>query len=419
MNTLLQYSYVIPTCLLLARDTLEEEMGKYDKEIRILQEKDGQPTKNSVYRYSAYLPIRNTSRPETQKRLQSQTRTAFRHYSREHFSSRVYDTVSEGVLRAYSAVSDQHPGLAVFAIFDADAMARQRQRHIPKNRIIVLPLNRTPVEETTLARTYDMNQLIWINAVTPDAVICYISQRTCRFYDYDGETLTRVSEFTNPFILRDQNEYLDVHSPLPGEHLRYSTGSDKTNKSILKRREHFLNELTGYLKDNGDLHRNNAYFVIVYSTSYSDLIDPFIRIIHRMFPAITPLTVPKNLTDTNEIRTVADSSIRSYQRDQIQKTYEEAKQKHPLFVRGWNAVTRADRQKNIDTLFIRPDVKKSGYRIRGGMLFSYPHKGSEKVYNMAPRLVKNILDAGGSLVLIDRDDIMKQAQVAATMRYIS
>ena len=94
-----------------------------------------------------------------------------------------------------------------------------------------------------------------------------------------------------------------------------------------------------------------------------------------------------------------------------------AKEKQPLFVQGWSKTAKAARQKKIETLFIKPTVKKRGYLYKKEFIYTYPVEDSRMVKNIAPWIVKNAVDTSGRVVIIKDDGIMPEAEVAAKLRY--
>jgi hypothetical protein len=70
----------------------------------------------------------------------------------------------------------------------------------------------------------------------------------------------------------------------------------------------------------------------------------------------------------------------------------------------------------IRDLFITIDASKPGYVKENGLIYTYPTRGSKKIQNIAPRLVKRTLEQGGN-IRVFRDEKILEAPISAKLRY--
>jgi hypothetical protein len=392
-------------------------MSTYSTEITKLLDQEAEKIKSSVYFFSAYFPAKHYSKLQLRKRLKSLVLTTFRkHRSLKNFS-RLHRRLVEKITHKINRIKELEKGLAIFVKFNARKQQKGRLEEILDENVMIIPLTREPKKETYLGKIFDLDQLIWIDKTAIDALILNLNRQTCDFYTLEGDDFRKYTQLKNKFIKERENEYLEKFAPPSRQGTYYSTGSDKTARAKLEENSKFISQIKEYLKTRRGLQVRFDYLIVFYSANFAGLIKAYERDIKTIFSSFTPIFVAKNIQNENQLKQEALNQIKKLQKTVYTDLLELAKENFNLYAQGWNKVAKADRLKKIDTLFIKPTVKKKGYLLNKEFIYTYPVKDSRMVRNIAPWLVRNVVDASGRIVVIKDSSIMPNEEVVAKLRY--
>ena len=395
----------------------EAEMSIYTTEVTKLLDQEAEKIKSNEFFFSAYFPAKHYSKLQLRKRLKSLALTTFRKHKNLKNFSRLHRRLVEKITYQINRLKELEKGLAIFVKFNARKQQKGRLDEILDKNVTIIPLAREPKKEAYIGKTFDLDQLVWIDKTAIDALILNLGRQTCDFYTLEGADFSKYTQLKNKFIKEKEGEYLEKFAPLPKQGTYYSTGSDKTARTELKENSKFVSQIKQYLKTNRGFQVRFDYLIVFYSANFAGLIKAFERDIKTIFSSFTPIFVAKNIQNENQVKEEAISQIKKFQKTVKKDLLKLAKEDFNTCAPGWNKVVRADRLKKIDTLFIRPTVKKKGYLLNKEFIYTYPIKDSRMVRNIAPWLVRNVVNASGRIVVIKDGSIMPGEEVAAKLRY--
>jgi len=389
-------------------------MEKYNKQIAKLLDQEAEKIKSNVYFFTAYLPVKSYSKLQTKKRLKSLVLKTLRNHKKLKKFSSLHHYLVKKAFQKINKLDSLKKGLAFFAKID---LQRGKAYEIRDKNITTFPVSRQPKKEAYIGKTFDLDQLIWIKNTAAYALVVNLERQKCLFYALEGGKLRRLSCLKNKFVKTKEGEYLEKFAPLPKKGILYSTGADKEARRTLKENRRFINNLKLYIKQNKRLKTGFEYLIFFYSESFAELIESFEKYIKTVFPSSTPLFIQKNIQKESRLKRAAIKQIKKFQKTVKKDLLALVKENQPLFVQGWSKTAKAARQKKIETLFIKPTVRKRGYLYKKEFIYTYPIKDSRMVKDIAPWLVKTVVDTSGRVVIIKDDGIMPEVEVAAKLRY--
>lgn len=392
-------------------------MGTYSTEITKLLDQEAEKIKSKIYFFTGYFPTKHYTKQQVKKRLKSLILVTFRKHKRLKNFSRLHRHLVDKISRKINKLKDLEKGLAIFVKFNARKQQKGRRDEILDKNTTVIPLAREPKKEAYVGKTFDLDQLVWIDKTALDALIINLNQEMCDFYTLEGTDFKKYTQLKNKFIKEKEDEYLEKFAPTSYEGTYYGTGFDKMARKELKENRRFINQIKTYLKANKGLQIRFDYLIVFYSANFAALIKTFERDLKTILSSFTPICVAKNIQNENLVKQESIKQIKKFQKTIKKDLLQLAKESFNVYAQGWNRVTKADRLKKIDTLFIKATAKRKGYLLKKEFIYTYPVKDSRMVLNIAPWLVRNVVNAGGRVVVIKDNSLMPKAEVAAKLRY--
>jgi hypothetical protein len=276
-------------------------------------------------------------------------------------------------------------------------------------------LHRSPETEATVGKAYDLDQLIWIDHVTKDSLVLNVQINDAKVYILRGTELV-LEKMIDYEIEEEAREFVQEYSPIQGEGDIYH-GTGGSNKE--REREEFLkmlfNQVLDFVKEDYAQELDVDYILIFYSMPFDFISDDIISMTKGMF-GFDPITVQRNVSSKSELENHSEKVIREYEEELKKELLEYARSDNDIYAKGWKEVCDASNFGKIRDLFITIDASKPGYVKENGLIYTYPTRGSRKIQNIGPRLVKRTLEQGGN-IRIFRDEEILEAPISAKLRY--
>jgi len=330
--------------------------------------------------------------------------------------SLISQTASEEVKKNIQKLDDIGKGIAFFAILSKD-FKKQKTNEL-FDFFDIVPLHLSPKKEITVGKVFDLDQLVWVDNHKIEAVVCYIDSEKADFFLLNRKKFTKINSLKNKFFDERQPEYLEKHSPTLKDKTFYGTGADKSDKNQDKSNQLFFQKIKRNILKNKTITSESQYCVIIYSKSFSFLINnSFKQQLENKFHKIKMIFFQKTFIRNSEIKQKAIELIKKTQKKQKIKIYRKIQNKKSLQVKGWTKVTKFARQNRIEVLFTPPKAEKQGYLLDNQFVYTYPVKNSRKVKNIAPWLVRSVLEGNGRVFIKTGEVVDKKPEIIAKLRF--
>jgi len=135
------------------------------------------------------------------------------------------------------------------------------------------------------------------------------------------------------------------------------------------------------------------------------------------FPKTETILIDKNITDQKQLEELVVKKTDQYKKKTIKKQLKEAQERFDRYLGAWQEILTAANEGRIQKLFIKPVINKKGYVTPDNRIYNYPVKSSRLVNNIAPWLVRQVLAAGGDIIILDHNSQNSLPEVAALKRY--
>jgi len=386
-------------------------MKKYSETINKLltQEEMG-----GYFYFSCYLPIKDKSKKEINKKIKFVFKDAFADNLKTKRLKKIPRTI---ISKATSWVENQerlNKGIAFFCKFKKK---NDLKKAVKDENLIIVSLQRAPKKEASLGKTYDLDQLIWINNSNLDSLIFHIERIKADIYFLDRRKLKKIKKIDNDYAKREKDEALDKYTAVQDKGAFFGMGKDTRDKRHKKQNQLFLNKIIKELKEDKKLSIHFESLVVFYSHSFDKIIENFKDKLRRQAKCSWPIFVNKVFKKKELLRKEAIRKLKKHKKKLKKKFLEKIKEEeHDLYVEGWEKVAEASRDKKIDTLFIDPLAKKDGYVFQKDLVYTFVKKEARKVGNIGPWIVKSVIKSSGQVVVF-QDKFKELPEIAARLRY--
>lgn len=308
--------------------------------------------------------------------------------------------INNGINRKIDEIKDFQKGLACFIKLDQGIKEKQD--------IVLIPLIIRPERNLYLGKVYNLNQLVWINNFSPNALILNINQDKARFYKLEGMEMCLLSEMENEFIEDIEKQTLR----------KLSMGIDKAEKDKLEVVKNFLYQVEENIKNKIKPNNNFNYLAVVYSSTFKDLVCSFTDKVSKLFSNSKILIlIDKNIYNEEILKETVYKKIKRQERMIKRKLLKNAQDKHNNYAFGWLKVVQAVNKNQVKTLFIKTNSKIKGYILGKKYIYFYPIKGAIMVKNIVPWIIRNLINSSGKIVIFKNRRKEVIPEIAAQLRY--
>ncbi len=341
---------------------------------------------------------------ELGRRLSSLGREALKKHHLLKKESKLRDELTQKIEEELSEEESFKEGIALFAL-----LPTKGEQKI-KTFIVHLPYS--PEKEVNIATSFDVDQLIWMQNRVESAVVMAIKRSGAKVYSLQG------GDFS--LLLKKKNEYRDAKVKERKEGLKkaklgkeqkayYGTGENKIQKGKEKENRLFLSDLSKSLRSASSLDKKIEYLIVFYSEPFQEIIKPFVKK-NSLKSRFEPILMKKSFQKEEGLKRKTLEIIDKHQAKRTKKMMEEYEETPEKLKKGWEEVLKAARLKKIKTLFIHPKAEKKGCVDENFLPYASQDK-CRVVENIAPWLVKIVLESGGEVRVI------KEKEVQAGLRF--
>lgn len=376
----------------------------------LLAKQTGELTPQTMF-LTIYLSNDSQSVNQLKLPLKSAIQQAFHQDEQTKHALRLEEQIIDPVLSELDKLDDLKQGVAVFIKFELI-----RDKKVKLEGVNLVPLESGVVDSTTLASAYNLDQLLLSVYQNERSVLVDLHRDEYQVYLFDEHQLEHVQQTENKFMEKVPDDYSDNFSPIDGkEALHYKTGTDVYQKRVIKQNELFLNQLEEYLLQ--EFNIKDRRLIVFYSDQFDEVIHSLREKLEDRLGEENVYLKNKTIRDEEQLRDEAIKLDKKLRKQAIDRTLESLKEDYYQVKTGWTDVTKAVRYGQVRQLFIKADVKKQGFILDEGLVFTYPAKGTHQVDNIAPWLIKSVVVQGGQVFAIDGEEYEDYPQVAARLRY--
>ncbi len=380
----------------------------YSELINKLLLEDQKKTASKRFLLSLYLDVKNKPRSEVETLINSWLKKGFTSNYKLKGENRKRNKLHYSILDEMKKIPDFESGLGIFVKFSLSHN---------KFETNVINLHRTPENEVVIGKLYDVDQLIWLDSYSSESLVINLQPEYCRIFSLEASSMEKTEEIKSKISDKTEKEQRENYTPIFGEsQIYHGTGEINMQRQKKQARKKLWDEVLERLRENFEEGKKFKYIAVFYSPSYEFMSDDMEKRLRGAFLP-DPILEPADIQNDNELKKTVLETLRKYEKKHMEDLYSFAKSKPSLFVEGWSDVTQASRMGKIDTLFIRPDVKKIGYLMNHDLIYLHPVKNSRRVGNIAPWLVRGTLNKSGKVYVIKEDDSYLKEDVAAKLRF--
>lgn len=372
-----------------------------------------QASESNTYLVTVYYPSGNFTKRQLKQRLRSLILAEFRSHQDLKKFKRLRQLIAERIEKELDLLPRLEKGIGVFVELTARPTSKKT---IPDPKVKVISLLRTPDQEIYIGKSFDLDQLVWINNVPIAGLVLQLKRKNCDFYMVEGKQMKFLTKKENRFIGAEEKEYSQEFKPISPVEVHHGSGEDKVGRRELAQNSYFLKDLTNFIKKLEVLKSGCDCMLIYYSSSFTELIEDLVQEITGVvnFKLLLENKIVKDLKDTEKLNRAALKKIKKFARDTEQELLEQARDSK-LYIENWEQVCQAAQRKRIETLFIKPTARREGYINSDQTPFIRPSEESRSVNNIAPWIVRTVLGSGGKLVVMRK--LEEDLKISAKLRY--
>jgi len=392
-------------------------MVAYNQYLEVLVDKEQNTKTNPKPLFlTVYFPNQNQPKGRLKKELKSFILTALKKNKKENLipSGKI---IVEQIYQAIDSLESLSRGLAFFIKFSPTTKNNRKVLPTKRENFIFIPLERVPQKEVFLGTRFDLDQLVWLADKGIDGLIFQINQKEANIYVYDDHRLFPVANQQNPFVSDKEKQYLEQFSPINFQGIFHGTGEDGVAKREKEENKLFLKKLQTFVKDQVNPTESFDYLVINWSTNFVKLNTNFPKEMTAFFPKTETILIDKNITNQKQLEELVIEKTDQHKKAIIEKQLKEAQERFDRYSEAWQEILTAANEDRIQKLFIKPVINKEGYVTPDSRIYNYPAKNSRLVKNIAPWLVREVLAAGGDIIILDPQINNDFPKIAALLRY--
>lgn len=324
------------------------------------------------------------------------------HYFPEKLKNSLEDNLSAG--------DSLQKGIFILAELDKKNKDMTKN-YLPKGNFLIRHLAKKPKKYTTISKLPDLRQILWIEKTALDSLVVNIKRDQAEVYKLQDSQIKKLFDYKNPYAMeKEASEYQERYSTTKGQTFVHSTGDENKKRRRESENINFLNELRSKIISYA---RKVECVVFIFSDEFTGHIQSLAEKTAKRVQKKTIL-INKNLKNQHAIKNTVRKSIKRSKENETKKDYKAAKETS-LLVTGLNEVTKGLRQQKVQTLFVKPRVKSPGFVAPQKLLFSYPVKGSKKVKNLFPWVLKSAAESGSEIFVLPEEK--NYPPIAALYRY--
>ena len=382
-------------------------MARYDELLNRLLFEEPSKLDEDTYLLSLYIDTHSKSRSQVETSINSFLKQGYEKKDILKGKDKVKKKISERVFNAVQGQDVFKRGLAIFLKFtlkgDIEALELVHLHTVPKD------------EEVYIGKIYDLDQLIWINNVTRDALVIQLEINDAKIYLMRGSDFVLVKEIELE-LDDDERSFVNEYNPTRGKGGVFQSGG---GKSMDKKRRNFLKlffeEVVKYIKSNYKGDSSIDYIVIFHSSAYEFMSDDISKIIKREI-VVTPLVYSQGIKGKNELQSNAKERVEEFERALKNDLIQKAKGRKNIFVNDWYDVCENVNLGRVENLFVVLNASKEGFVKNNGLIYTQPVTESRKVKNIAHKIIRKVLEQGGKVYVLKEKDLI-EGDIAAQLRY--
>lgn len=382
-------------------------MARYDELLNRLLFEEPSKLDEDTYLLSLYIDTHSKSRSQVETSINSFLKQGYEKKDILKGKDKVKKKISERVFNAVQGQDVFKRGLAIFLKFtlkgDIEALELVHLHTVPKD------------EEVYIGKIYDLDQLIWINNVTRDALVIQLEINDAKIYLMRGSDFVLVKEIELE-LDDDERSFVNEYNPTRGKGGVFQSGG---GKSMDKKRRNFLKlffeEVVKYIKSNYKGDSSIDYIVIFHSSAYEFMSDDISKIIKREI-VVTPLVYSQGIKGKNELQSNAKERVEEFERALKNDLIQKAKGRKNIFVNDWYDVCENVNLGRVENLFVVLNASKEGFVKNNGLIYTQPVTESRKVKNIAHKIIRKVLEQGGKVYVLKEKNLI-DGNIAAQLRY--
>lgn len=385
----------------------------------ILLEKQTLTNKKNIYYLSAYFPINEQNRANIDTYIKSYLLKALRKHKVLINKTRLHKNIIEKILGSFTpfVMKKLNQGIGVFIQFNDYKHESGRVDEIDDSKIEIVTFSRMPKRDVFVGNVYQLDQLIWMENIYSEAIVLNFSEKKCDIFEIESDQINKIDTLDNAF-LKDEKEFSRVYVPTGNIATTHSTGGNIKKRNHSEQNRSFVKEVVDYILSPEIKDLGYEYIVVIYSSSYSDFIKDILSGYKHQNGELITLMSDRNIDDLLEILKLVKSKIQEYQKTNKIDELEKARSNYSHYSEGWVETLSAVNMKKVSRLFIKPRIVKEGYlHPQTKLLYTYPKRGTIKIRNLAPWLVRMVKNSGGELVVLRGDRYKNLPEIAAELRY--
>jgi hypothetical protein len=377
------------------------------------------PTDSHEYFLSLYYPTILYDVYELKKKVKSEVVACFRNHEDLKDNSNLHQIVVaklQSVLDSMYGFESLPKGVGIFVNIRPDDIVRNKQKDIPDEDILIVPLHRKPLEEVTLEKVYDVDQLVWTSAIPDDAFIINICSDDAEIYSFNDDELKFIRKFETPYIETPKPQYQNAFRGTGTGSIIFGGSHDKHARDIETTHERFLMDVVEEIKTDKTFQKPVDFLIIFHPQSHTKFMEKAINELSASMPLTGEfINCPKQPQNPEQIKKIVQDLIEEKRKSLYQNLLKNAESLKNTYSTDLETIVSASREKKITTLFVHYNLEKEGFLQDNEHLYIEPYMNAIRVKNIIPWLIKSVHDANGRIVVFKNTE--DKPQISAVFRY--
>jgi hypothetical protein len=392
-------------------------MGLHDQEIKVLLDLERKPPYEQTYCLTLYQPNHGVPKGNLLQQVRLQIIEALRQHKFVGQFPDLHQNLADSIISKLEDLDELGKGIAFFCVFDPTRDYKKSAAELVEHPCQIVVLAHPPVPEITISRVFDLDQLLWANTLSYQALVIQVDRHQWNLYLMTSEQMTKLEDQVNPYAEAERpDEHLGRHVGSQGGSIVHGTATEKLHHREAKENQQFLMDLADFLKEARTTLPAFEYVVVGYSEVFREYIKAFQTRFHAYLPDLPLIFIDKNVRDVPQLHQASQKLIDTYRHQQVEDLLHTNREQYPKYTEEWVQIVAASRDGNIRYLFVPSKANSSGYVLNRELPYIDQVNQAVGVRNLVPWVVKRVVETDGQVLI---SDFMTQPHpdFAAVLRY--
>lgn len=362
-----------------------------------------------------YHPVENTSKDIVKTEVRNLTMKYLKECS-EDIDNKIIRSVADKIGELIVFENIYKSGIGIFVKFNKSDF--KSEELVSGENIYFLFSKFIFPDSGFCGEIFDITYVNEMTRANLKSMIINISWKSSEVYEYINEELHEVMKIDNKILEAMEDRYTNVQSTATGMGSggimhSGSQAHEKDNKFTRT----IINNLLEKLKEMCEKSDEYRYILCFYSADFSVHKEHLHTEIKKLCSK-DAFSEQKNLDSVQDLKRDIEEVIKKLTITQSTEELEKARNDlKKNFIEDWENVSKAANNAQIQKVFIKIGSYEPGFIIDEDFVSVVEEEGSVKQGNIAPWIIKKVIETGGDVALLDKDSNLIKYPIAAVLRF--